>query len=453
MDNLFITLVKRIRLFWRRLVPRSLFARSLLILITPVLITQAIATFIFFDRHWDNMTRRLAEAVAGEISMIAEHIEEKVQGDESVRFITAVARELNLYISYEGNVEILPTVTKDQEWDSSVIETVEEAMQRIVSRPYNLYYLERDDNEWVVISVLLERGLLQVEVPEKRLFSSTAYIFLGWMIGASLLMMVIAIVFMRNQIKPIRRLAWAAERFGRGQDVPRLKTQGAREVRAASIAFREMHERLKRQIEQRTLMLAGVSHDLKTPITRMRLELSLMEDSDEKKALLQDLSEMERMIEGYLSFVQGEDHSSPENVDLTAFLTAIADKFKRNDQALEIALQRDLQASIRITSMERAINNVLSNAFKYADKAWLRAYMLGDMVEIVVEDNGPGIPNEKRLEVFRPFYRLDESRNLDSGGVGLGLSITKDIISRHGGEIFLENSNRGGLRVVMRLPV
>lgn len=444
---------KSLFLLRRRIIPQSLFARSLLILIVPAFLTQAIATFIFFDRHWDNMTRRLAEAVAGEIYMIAEHVEDVVESGEegSIRFVKNIARSLRLYISYEQGVTELAVVQPDEAWDSSVIPTVRKAMNEQVKRPYSLSFVK--EKEYVEINVLVNDGLLTVQVPEKRLFSSTVYIFLGWMIGSQILLMGIAVIFMRNQIKPIRKLAWAADRFGRGLDVPILKPSGAREVRAAMIAFKEMYERLVKQLEQRTLMLAGVSHDLKTPLTRIRLELSMMEENEDVIAIKSDLDEMQRMIEGYLSFAQDQSTVHVERTNIHDIIFSLADKYKRMDKNLEKAVQKELVLPLRVHQFERALDNLISNGFKFGQRVWVRAYKLGQFIEITVEDDGPGIPEEKFDEVFRPFYRLDQSRNLKTGGVGLGLSISKDIIHQHGGDIFLENSPKGGLRVVIRLPI
>ena len=451
MINMISHLYKTVKLFLRRLLPVSLFGRSLLILIVPVLLTQTIATFIFFDRHWDNMTRRLAEAVAGEVAMISDHLEEDLKTNETIEFLSVVARKLSLEISVNTNETTLPVVHKNERWESSVVQTVEDAVERIVDRPYVIKSYE--EGESVEISVALrEDGILSVVVPEKRLFSSTAYIFLAWMIGASLLLMGIAIVFMRNQIKPIRRLAWAADRYGRGLDVPDFKENGAREVRKAMAAFKEMHERLRRQIEQRTIMLAGVSHDLRTPVTRMKIQLAMLPENEDINALRNDLQEMERMIEGYLSFVSGDEGEAPTKINLKDMIHSLAEKKARAGHVLEQAVQNDLMLTVRANSFERALGNLLMNAFKYGDKVWLRAYRLGDVIEIVIEDNGPGIPEDKMQDVFKPFVRLDGSRNFSTGGVGLGLSIAQDIIHHHGGEIFLEKSNRGGLRVVIRMP-
>lgn len=451
MTDFGMRLYKNTKLFLRRLLPVSLFGRSLLILIVPVLLTQTLATFIFFDRHWDNMTRRLAEAVAGEVAIISDHLEKDLNANETISFLTHATRKLSLQIEVDLSNNTIPAVPKDKQWDSSVVEKLEEAMEKIVDRPYAIRSYEEGETIEIVVA-LSDNGLLSVIVPEKRLFSSTAYIFLAWMIGASLLLMGIAIVFMRNQIKPIKRLAWAADRFGRGLDVPNLKAHGAREVRKAMHAFKEMQERLRRQIEQRTIMLAGVSHDLRTPVTRMKIQLAMMPEGEDRDALTSDLQEMERMIEGYLSFVSGAEGEAPTTVDVKTMIEALALKKERAGNVLEQAVQNDLSIMVRQHSFERALDNILSNAFKYGDRVWVRAYKIANMVEIVVEDNGPGIPEDKMQDVFKPFVRLDGSRNFSTGGVGLGLSIAQDIIHHHGGEIFLEKSNRGGLRVVIRMP-
>ncbi len=453
MSDFFLNIYKSLKLFFRKLLPVSLFGRSLLILIVPVLLTQSLATFIFFDRHWENMTRRLAEAVAGEVAMISAYVENNDQEAVDSVFLSELAKKLNLQVGVEFNVVDLPSISKIDQWDSSVAETVETALSTRVERAYLLRTYELNETIEIIVLLKNDRGLLSVVVPEKRLFSSTAYIFLAWMIGASLLLMGVAIIFMRNQIKPIKRLAWAAERFGRGLDVPNLKEHGAREVRKAMIAFKEMHERLRKQIEQRTIMLAGVSHDLKTPITRMRIQLAMMPEGDDRDALCSDLHDMERMVEGYLSFVSGVESEAPEKIDLTNMIKQLGEKKARSGDCLELAVQNDLFLTVRPNSFERVLSNILMNGFKYGgDRVWLRAYKLGSMIEIVIEDNGPGIPAERMADVFKPFVRLDESRNLETGGVGLGLSIAQDIVMHHGGDIFLEKSTKGGLRVVIRMP-
>jgi two-component system osmolarity sensor histidine kinase EnvZ len=287
--------------------------------------------------------------------------------------------------------------------------------------------------------------------PDNRLSSATTYIFFLWMLGGATVLSGIAVAFMRNQIRPIRRLAIAAEKFGKGQDVASFRPEGAAEVRQASRAFLEMKDRLKRQIEQRTAMLAGVSHDLRTPLTRMRLQLAMSRDA-ESENLLEDIAEMEKMIEGYLTFAKGEGGESPEATDISSILDRVIAGARRQGYDVQAASMEKMHLRLRPMAVERAVSNVVSNACKYAKRVWVSAYMQSDAFEIAVDDDGPGIPPDQREDVFRPFYRIEKSRNKKTGGIGLGLSIAREVIHGHGGEIFLEDSNRGGLRVVIRLP-
>lgn len=274
------------------------------------------------------------------------------------------------------------------------------------------------------------------------------------MIGASLILLAIAILFMRNQIRPIRRLAIAAERFGKGQGVPTgFKPEGAKEVRQAAQAFLDMHERIRRQMEQRTTMLAGISHDLRTPLTRMKLQTAMMGDSPDVDALKTDIQDMERMIAAYLDFVRGEGEEQNEYCDLHEILQRVVMNAKRQEIEIEFDVKGDLSLSVRPVAFERCLNNIISNAKKYANsRVWIAARRLHEIIEITVDDDGKGVPEEKMNDVFRPFYRVEASRNL-TGGVGLGLPIAQDIVHSHGGKIWLEKSNRGGLRVVIHLPV
>lgn len=444
---------RRISIGVKKLIPSSLLARSLLILIVPVILTQMVATFIFFDRHWDNMARRLGQAVAGEIAIIAERIEEvEERGDteQRLRVISSSARKLNLLVGYDREAESLPEKQKLGWFKEFILHDVSQSLKDYIDKPH--LFRVHEPSEWIEVSVKLDHGVLQVLVPEKRLFSSTAYIFLIWMIGSSLILMTIAIIFMRNQIKPIRRLAWAADRMGRGLDVPPLKEQGAREIRAATHAFDVMRERIQRQMEQRTTMLAGVSHDLRTPVTRMKLELAMMDDSPAIEGLKNDLEDMERMIEGYLAFVRGDEETQPLYMDISGLVKSVSEKASTPDVTVEHAIQAGIYITVRPEAIKRAVANVINNAKRHATHVWVRVYRIGAMVELVIEDNGPGIPDDKLEDVFKPFFRLDESRNSKTGGVGLGLSIVRDIINAHGGEVFLEKSVKGGLRVVMRLP-
>ncbi len=438
----------------KKFLPRTLFGRSFLILVTPILLIQIITTFVFFDRHWGRMTDRLAFAVAGEIAVIAARIE-KDTDIENIKEITSYAgQNLQLLTSYEPDI-----LLAEEEGDRKsslksfvIADTLSKAMDEQVRRPYRINVDERE--KWIEVSLQLDEGLLRVSLPQRRLFSSSGYIFLLWMFSISLVLLSVAVLFMRNQIRPIRRLAVVAERFGRGMDAPSsFKPEGAREVRQASQAFLDMQERIRRQIGQRTAMLSGVSHDLRTPLTRMKLQVAMLENCPDIEALKTDIADMERMIDAYLDFARGEGGEQPVHTDLQAILERVVAGIKRQAVNIEMEVEGDLSLHLRPVAFERVLSNIINNARKYGEDIWVSARRTDDALEITVDDNGPGIPDDKMEDVFRPFYRVDESRNAATGGVGLGLPIAQDIVHSHGGEITLHKSDRGGLRVIIQIPV
>jgi two-component system osmolarity sensor histidine kinase EnvZ len=295
--------------------------------------------------------------------------------------------------------------------------------------------------------------VLEVIAPRKRLFSSTTHIFIAWMVGTSLILLAIAIYFLRGQIRPIRRLAQAAESFGKGMQVVNFKPEGAREVRQAANAFLRMRERIQRQITQRTEMLAGVSHDLRTPLTRMKLQLAMLPENDYAAGLRGDVSEMEKMVDGYLAFARGEGSEVPVQVSLQDILEEVVEDSRRNgaDVALENVI--GVQITVRQHAIKRALTNLIDNASRHSHEVYVGATRKGDIVEITVDDDGPGIPKAQRESVFKPFFRIDQSRNAETGGVGLGLTIARDVVRNHGGDLLLGESAAGGLRALIRLPV
>ena len=439
----------------KRLLPRTLFARSLLILVTPVILIQVVTMLVFFDRHWTKVTTRLSYAVAGEISLFANMYENDLNRNSAEYVANIVARELSLRASF------LPGQTLAQQYrprnravlESVVVKTLKrELRKQLEGRPFVLDF--DFDQKTVRVDVQLDGGVLKVTLPERRLFSSSGYVFLLWVFASSFLLLLIAILFMRNQIRPIRKLAVAAKRFGRGRDVPLFKPEGAREVRQASQAFMDMHRRIKRQVSQRTAMLAGVSHDLRTPLTRLKLQAE-MTGGEEAEAMKADIDEMERMIDGYLDFVRGEGGEQTRLTDVGAMLEKLCAAARKQGAGAELDIQGDLKAMVRALGFERCLGNIISNALKYGENIWVTAEITDERkLVIMMEDDGPGIPEEQYQDVFRPFYRLDESRNVDSGGVGLGLSIAMDVVNSHGGKILLDNSEaHGGLKVTVRLPV
>lgn len=433
----------------KNIVPRSLFGRSLLIIVMPLIILQVVSTWIFYDRHWDTITRRLSTSIAGDIGLVLELMRQS-PGAESRDVIFAMAQHnLNLKFSLrEGAILIIDKSDNNSRIDYFLSRALEGRLQRPHQIDSSLY------RKRVVVDIQLQDSVMTVVVPGRRLFSVTTYIFIMWMVGTSLVLFAVASVFMRNQVRPISRLARAAEQFGKGRDLDEdFRPEGAREVRQAATAFNVMRERLRRQIRQRTDMLSGVSHDLRTPITRMKLQLAMLPENEAVEDLVADVAEMERMIEGYLTFARGEGNEAGKHVDLGRIVEDVVAGWRRNNVKVDCHVEGALQAWLRPDAIRRAIDNLITNAERYGGNIWVRAGRRSETIEITVDDDGPGIPDAHREDVFRPFYRLDDSRNPDTGGTGLGLAIARDLVRSHGGDIALEESPHGGLRARIRLPV
>lgn len=440
----------------KQFMPRTIFGRSLLILIMPVLLLQAITTYIFFDRHWEKMTSRLAFAVAGETAIMAAVLE----GDNSNESFSNLARyasqHLDLLISYAPGQVLEQQALEHHPVDWRRMMMAKALTAELGAKVRRPFLIDIDGEEkWVDVRVQLKDGVLLVSMPQRRLFSSSSYIVILWMIGSSVILLTIAILFMRNQIRPIRRLAVAAERFGRGLDVPSsFKPEGAREVRQAAQAFLDMHERVRRQITQRAAMLAGVSHDLRTPLTRMKLQVAMMPPSGDTEALKQDIIDMEHMVNAYLDFAKGESGEQPVRTDLRQVLDRVVMGARRQGADITLAMTSDISLLLRPVAFERCLTNIVNNARKYAKNIWVEAGRMddGEHIEVIVDDNGPGIPADQLEEVFKPFVRVDTSRNMATGGVGLGLPIAREVVHAHGGRIWLEASPKGGVRAIIQLP-
>ncbi|MCR9257634.1 MAG: ATP-binding protein [Alphaproteobacteria bacterium] len=428
--------------------PRTLFGRSLLIIITPMILVQIISTFVFYERHWELITRRLSGALAGEIAIMAD-LRESGTKDAVLLELRVLARDQLWLHSDFRDGDILPNVAAEA--DGPVATILSRELSERVRRPFRIDLSDADDAK---IEVQLADGVLEVVTTKKRLISHTSYVVVLWMVGSSLILFAVAIVFMRNQIRPIRRLAVAADRFGKGQESPGFKPEGASEVRQAASAFLRMRDRLKRQMDQRTEMLAGVSHDLRTPLTRMRLQLALMPGDDPSVAEIgDDIVEMERMLNGYLAFARGEGTEQPEEVDLALLLEDLVNAERRAGTHVAMTAADSLPFVARPTALKRAIGNLLANAGRYGTRVVVGIRRLGAQVTVTIDDNGPGIPEAHREDVFRPFFRIDASRNPETGGTGLGLTIARDIVRGHGGEIMLSRSPQGGVRAEVTLPI
>ncbi|MEX2641979.1 MAG: ATP-binding protein [Acetobacterales bacterium] len=431
----------------RRLAPKSLLARSLLIIVIPLIVLQIVTTVIFFERHWDTVTRRLAGSVAGDIAWIIELLREFP--DRQAWIVEQALGRVELRVMLRPG-EILPNEEPRTGFGRTSTILAHEMRQR-VQRPSRIDSISYED--LIEIRVQLPDAVLEVFAPRKRLFSITTYIFVMWMVGTSLILFGVATVFMRNQVRPIRRLAAAAEGFGTGRDDEDFRPQGAAEVRQAGAAFNLMRERIRRFISQRTEMLAGVSHDLRTPLTRMRLQLALLGDKPEVKELRADVDEMQRMVEGYLAFARGDEPESPTVCSITGLLASVVEQTRQAGTSIDLEASETLHASVRSHQLRRCFANIVENAARHADRVVVRCSADESSAEIVIDDDGPGIPQHLRDDAFRPFVRLDTSRNPTTGGSGLGLAIARDIMQRHGGDIFLEESPLGGLRARLRLPL
>jgi two-component system osmolarity sensor histidine kinase EnvZ len=428
----------------KRALPRSLFGRSLLIIVTPLILLQVISTWIFYDRHWETVARRLAGSVAGDIAMMVETMTVLSPPDRS-RIFRLAGDLTELDFTYRLGA-VLPAAPSKVRREGPLAA----ALRERVHRPFRIDSLS--DMPRILVSVQLDEGVLDVGVPRQRLYSSTTYIFVLWMVGSSMVLFAVATMFMRNQVRALRRLAHAAESFGKGRHVANFKLEGAIEIRQAAAAFIVMRDRIQRQISQRTEMLAGVSHDLRTPLTRMKLALELVGDGLAVDELRSDVTDMEKMVQGYLDFARGEGSEVPIEVDLSGFLEEIVAASRRDGISISLTAPAEYSLLLRPNAMKRCIGNLVSNARRHGSHVWLTALPGRGAVDIMIDDDGPGIPAEQREAVFRPFFRLDPSRNIATGGVGLGLTIARDVARGHGGDLTLESSPQGGLRARLHLP-
>ena len=438
-----------------QILPKSLFWRSFLIVLIPVVLLQAAIALIFIERHIENTSRRLAIGVAGDVAFLLDSL--RVIQDPALREWTVLRAHEAMQITLD-RTEPSAAAPLVPGYDSGIVaQALHHALDERMRFPVEVR--EAREIGRFVMRIGLPEGTATLTVARKRLESTTTHIFFTWMVGAAVLFTGIAVIFLRNQLRPISRLARAAEAFGKGRPVGWLKPSGAAEVRQATAAFLEMQERITRQITQRTEMLAGVSHDLRAPLTRMRLELALLAAADDSRheadirALEADVVEMERMIDEYLAFARGQGGEAPVETDLAALLDDVVASANRRGASIALETERPLAVTLRPGAMKRCVTNLVDNAIRYGSAVKVAALRHDAAIEIAVEDNGPGIPEGDRENVFRPFVRLDAARNPNRGGAGLGLTIARDIARRHGGEVTLSEAAGGGARVVLRLPV
>ncbi|MGF1650733.1 MAG: ATP-binding protein [Hyphomicrobiaceae bacterium] len=435
-------------------VPKGLYARAILIIITPIVMLEGVIAYVFMESHWQAVTRRLSEATARDIAAIVE-LYKTYERNDDYRQLTDLARDQLAIL-----VQVLPAgeLPRDQPkpFFSLLDKTLSNEIREVLrDQPFWIDTIGRSKH--VEIRVQTSDAILRFITRRSQTYASNSHIFLIWMVGTSAVLITVSILFLRNQIRPILRLAEAAEAFGRGRvtSLSDLKPRGAREVRQATVAFLEMQDRISQHVEQRTKMLAGVSHDLRTVLTRFKLQLAFLEEGPEQKSLLRDVHDMEHMLEDYLAFTRGDGGEQPSATDLVALAREVVDEAQRVGHTIELRVRtrrRDLLADVKRQALKRALTNLISNACRYGSTVLVRVTSQRRSIRIDIEDDGPGIPLEERENVFKPFYRIDHARNQEQGNSGLGLAIARDITRAHGGEITLSSSTLGGLRASIRLP-
>ena len=436
----------RQRSWIKRILPTTMFGRSLLLIVMPLIIVQMVSAWAFYARHWETMSRRLSADVAEDIGVTIEAMNFVADADLTKLLQRAsVATEVSF--SFDKDATMPPPGPGD---GSGAEEQLRIAVNSRLGAASQTEMLSNSSD--FLVQAPVQGGILNAVVSRKRLTTPTTYIFILWMIGSSLILLVVAAIFLRNQVKSLRRLAAAAEGFGKGRPVAFSKVEGALEVRQAAVAFIQMRDRIQRQIRQRTEMLAGVSHDLRTPLTRMKLELELLGDNPIVAELKSDVIEMERLVQLYLDFARGEGTETPVETDIAPLIADLAAAMRRQGTELSLDQPNKLVVPIRPNALRRCLGNLIANGARYGTHVWLTSRNVEDGIDILVDDDGPGIPLAERDHVFQPFIRLDASRNPSTGGIGLGLTIARDVARSHGGDVRLETSPQGGLRARVHLP-
>lgn len=441
---------RRIGQAMTRYMPKRLYARSLLIVVTPIIILQSVVAFVFMERHWQTVTQRLSFAVVSDIAAVVDLLEVRTREEDIAEIIRVAQERLGLKIDILPN-EPLPAPTP-KPFFSILDQALSEQITRQINRPY---WIDTVGNSNIVeIRIRQDEDVLRVVARRSSAYASNSHIFLVWMVGTALVVVGIAILFLRNQIRPIQQLAEASESFGRGREMPKdFRPRGADEVRRASRAFIRMRERIERQIEQRTTMLTGVSHDLRTILTRFKLQLAVSNSDKDKEALNADIDEMQKMLEGYIAFARGDVAEETSRFELASLVPRFADDADVRGKVFTFNIIGDTHIDVRPNAITRLISNLVANGFRYAHTVDVTIQRTKNRLLVQVDDDGPGIPISNHEDVFKPFFRMDEARNLNESGTGLGLAIALDIARAHGGDITLAESPMGGLRATLTLPI
>ena len=431
-------------MIYKKFIPISLLGRTLIIVFIPIVTLVLITTLIFYQTSWSIISKRLSQSVVADINVIVKLIDQDLK-DKAFKIAD---EDFKMKVSYEKDKNLNPLSFRPQRGILSA-----RLRQQLEELDKPFFYDLSNLDQGAKIAIQLDNDLLIINVDKDRVYSESTFVFLLWMIFASLILLILAYIFMKGQIRPLKRLSIIAETFGRGLDAPELKESGALEIRQTTNAFNQMRTRIKRFLKQRTDMLAGVSHDLRTPLTRMKLQLSLMENTKDKKELENDINEMTAMLDSYVSFVKGEVPDPIQQIKFEEFLNEICNNIKIKNKELILNIKKDIKNSGRPLQLKRSIINIIENSFRYSKKIVVELNTNNENIIINISDNGPGIPQEKYEDVFKPFYTLDPSRNNLKGESGLGLTIARDIIRSHGGDIKLSKSQMGGLKTTINLPI
>ncbi len=434
-----------------KFLPKTLFFRTMLLIFIPLIVVQVVSIVAFFNGNWSRMGKKLSDNLTSDMAMVIDYSQGNPKKVQAFDKLAEANWDLNVTF-YDNNTkhQFMTKASKHHKFITGFLE--ESLKNKFPDFDTNIYLTEDRDILWVLIDT--PKGLYRFETSSKNIFTTAVFGFVAWMIGTSLLLFLVAVLFLRIQVRSIADLAQFSEDFGKGIDNKAFKPYGSAEVRKAGLAFIKMKERIQRQISERTRMLAGVSHDLRTPLTRMRLQAEMMPKGQDRDDLMQDISEMEKMLDGYLDFVSGEAGEKSTFVDMNELILSILNKFRNRNALIRYATNDQVSAiQGREQGLKRALTNIISNAFDYAKTVAVRLESNNNRLEITVDDDGPGIPADKREDVFKAFYRIEGSRNKETGGVGLGLSIAKDVITSHGGTITLGDSDMGGLRVLISIPL
>jgi two-component system osmolarity sensor histidine kinase EnvZ len=431
------------------ILPKGLYWRTLLIIAAPAAVLQIIITFIFLNDHWEATTKRMSQAVAADVALLIQ-LYERDPTAERLDFIRQIGQApLRLAVTYEptGRLE----TTRCRAYGSAVDRFLTESLASELGRP--VWYDSTCPGRQVEIRAPVANGVMSIKAFRDRVQARSGPLFVVWITGATLFFCIVSILFIRNQVRPIEKLAAAMERFGRGEDVDLMKPRGAREVRQATEAFFDMRRRIQRHIDQRAQLLAGVSHDLRTPLTRLKLQFALMPASEDLEDARRDLKEMETTLDEYLMFARGQWAGSPEIADIGALAAEAAAAVARGGGAVTFEGDADLEAPVRAAAVRRALANLIDNAAAHGETVHVTARRSPSAITVCVEDDGPGIAEDLYEDAFRPFSRLDETRTKNTKGVGLGLAIARDVARSHGGDVTLGRSALGGLCATLRLPV